>query len=266
MSGDRPPLAIRADPGSVLARSIQALDHFPTDQPWVLVGGIAVFLRLGAISRPTADADMVARSQAALLAGLTPDGAATVISAGHVNVEVGDGTIQVDVMDLNDDPLPGDHDRRAFALARRSALDTARTESIVVSDPTGAVIAGADIPVATPGSLVALKTVSMIRRPHGNHPAKVGSDIHDLVRLVTTTGARALALDLAAGDPELATWVAEQIARAFGPDLRYTLHRLRANDRSPGAQSLTDADIAATVILGDALHEQLAERDSGTDR
>lgn len=264
MSGDGPPLAIRAEPGSVLARSIEALNHFPTGQPWVLVGGIAVFIRLGSISRPTADADMVARSQAALLAELTPDEAMTVISAGHVDVEVGDGTIQIDVMDLNDDPLPGDLERRAFALARRLALDTARTESIVVSDPSGPVIARADIPVATTGSLVALKTVSMIRRPHGNHPAKVGSDIHDLVRLVGATGAAALALDLAAGDPELATWLAEHVTRAFGHDLRYTLQRLRANDRSPGAQALADADVAATVILGDALHERLAESDPGT--
>jgi hypothetical protein len=54
-------------------------------------------------------------------------------------------------------------------------------------------------------------------------------------------------------------WVADQITRAFGGDLRYTLVRLRRNDRSAGAQALTDEDVAATIILGDELHERLAE-------
>lgn len=99
----------------------------------------------------------------------------------------------------------------------------------------------------------------MIRRPHGNHPEKVGSDIHDLVRLVGGAGARTVADEIASGDRELAVWVADQITRAFGGDLRYTLVRFRRNDRSAGAQALTDEDVAATIILGDELHERLAE-------
>jgi hypothetical protein len=114
----------------------------------------------------------------------------------------------------------------------------------------------AAIPVATVGALTALKTVSMVRRPHGKSPHKVGSDIHDLVRLVGAFGARGIAADLAT-DAELGAWVADQIARAFGTDLRYTLLRLRSNDRSPGAQALTDAQVEATVVLADALTEQL---------
>ncbi len=77
----------------------------------------------------------------------------------------------------------------------------------------------------------------MMRRPHGNSPHKVGSDIHDLVRLVADNGARAVATALVT-EVELATWVAEQIGRAFGGDLRYTLLRLRTDDRSAGAQAL----------------------------
>lgn len=118
----------------------------------------------------------------------------------------------------------------------------------------------AAIPVATVGALIALKTVSMVRRPHGKSPHKVGSDIHDLVRLVGAFGARGIAADLAtdlATDAELGAWVAHQIARAFGTDLRYTLLRLRSNDRSPGAQALIDAQLEATVVLADALTEQL---------
>jgi hypothetical protein len=62
--------------------------------------------------------------------------------------------------------------------------------------------------------------------------------------------------ELAGFDLELADWVAAQIDRAFGGDLRYMLIRLRSNDRFAAAQALTDDDIAATVILADALHER----------
>jgi hypothetical protein len=58
-------------------------------------------------------------------------------------------------------------------------------------------------------------------------------------------------------DRDLATWIADQVGRAFGDDLRYTLLRLRSNDRSPGAQALTDDQVAATVVLSDELHDRL---------
>lgn len=111
--------------------------------------------------------------------------------------------------------------------------------------------------MATVGALISLKTVSMVRRPHSNHPQKVGSDIHDLVRLVSSVGALTAADEVVALDHELASWVADQIGRAFGSDLRYTLLRLHNNDCSLAARALADDDVAATVILADALHEQL---------
>ncbi len=97
----------------------------------------------------------------------------------------------------------------------------------------------------------------MVRRPHSNQPQKVGSDIHDLVRLVASSGGRTTAVELVALDRDLAQWVRGHIARAFGDDLRYTLLRLRNNDRSAAAQALADADVAATVILADELQERL---------
>lgn len=197
----------------MLARAIEALGRFPSDQSWVLVGGIAVFVRLGSVTRPTADADTVARSPAALI------------------------------------------ERRAFALARRFALQSATVEGVVVSH--GGVIAiDARVPVATTSALVALKTVSMVRRPHGNSPHKVGSDIHDLVRLVTGAGASSVAAEIVA-DRRLGTWMADQVGRAFGGDLRYTLLRLRTNDRSVGAQALTDSEVEAIIVLADELRELL---------
>ncbi len=254
MSGDRLPILVAAASDTVLARAVEALGRFPREQSWVLIGGVAVFIRLGSIMRPTADADIIARFQTELIRQLVDDEVTTVIFGGNIQVRVGDEVVEIDVMDLADDPLPADVERRAFALARRVALSCAVTERIIVTDRDHTVVADATIPVATIAALSALKTVSMVRRPHGNYPSKVGSDIHDLVRLVAT-GARAIASDLAALDSELAVWVAVQIERAFGPDLRYTLLRLRKYDRSPAAQALTDDEVAATVILADSLRE-----------
>ena len=257
MSGDRSPIRLTAERDTVLARAVQALGQFPSGQPWVLIGGLAVFIRLGSVTRPTADADTVARSQADLLRELVVRDTATVISGGDVQMTVGDGTVDIDIMDLADDPLPTDTERRAFALARRGALSVAVTERIVVSDHGGNPVTDAAIPVATVGALTALKSVSMVRRPHGNNPQKVGADIHDLVRLVSSAGARMTAVEIVALDRELALWVADQVERAFGSDLRYTLLRLRRNDRSPAASALTDDDVAATVVLADAIGEEL---------
>lgn len=122
----------------MLARAVEALDRFPSNQTWVLVGGVAVFLRLGSITRPTADADTVARSQAALLDELTGYDYVAVIAGGEIEMSVGEGVVQIDVMDLNDDPLPVDIERRAFALARREALRSATREDILVKDRSGA--------------------------------------------------------------------------------------------------------------------------------
>jgi hypothetical protein len=52
-------------------------------------------------------------------------------------------------------------------------------------------------------ALVALKTSAMLRRPHSAHPQKVGSGIHDLVRLVGAAGARRVAQELLGYDSEL---------------------------------------------------------------
>lgn len=259
MSGSRLPIILASERDTVLTRALEALGRFPLEEPWVLIGGLAVFIRLGSITRPTADADTVALSQAGLIARLVNDEIATVVSGGEIEVPVGDGTIEVDVMDLADEPLPADSERRAFALARRGALASALTERVIVTDRTSSPVADVTISLAAVPALVGLKTVAMVRRPHSRHPEKVGSDIHDLVRLVTYTGVRSVAADLVALDQELSMWIAAQIERAFGKDLRFTLLRLRSNDRSAGAQALSDDEIASTVILADELHERLAD-------
>jgi hypothetical protein len=169
VSGSGAPITLVGGRGSVLARAVEALARFPDDGQWVLVGGLAVFVRLGSITRPTADADTVARSQASLIEVLRANDVGLVVGGGEVQVTVGGGVVEVDVMDLSDNPLPRDVERRAFALARRFALSSARLEQVVVVESDGAVVATATIPVATAAALGALKTVSMVRRPHGNH-------------------------------------------------------------------------------------------------
>lgn len=251
MSGDATaPLLLSAPADSVVARTLLALDAEPA---WVLVGGIAVFLRLGTVTRPTADGDTVASSRQQLIAQLAGDAAVEVISGGKLTIETSHGPARVDVMDLADDPTPPDEERRMFALARRAALASAVPTRIIVDE------AALDlrIPLATITALTALKTVAVVRRPHGEHPTKVGSDIHDLVRL-TATGAERIAAEMVTLDAELAAWVGERIEQYFDRDLGYATKRLRLYDRSPGALILTDAEIAATATLGDAIADHLA--------
>jgi len=92
VSGEPAAIMLTAEPDTVLARAIGALDRFPQGHRWVLIGGIAVFLRLGAVTRPTADADAIARSQADLLRWLDDDEVTTVITGGEVRMTVGEGT------------------------------------------------------------------------------------------------------------------------------------------------------------------------------
>lgn len=253
MSGDPlPPLLLNAPADSVVARTLLALDCLPAEPSWVLIGGVAVFLRLGAVTRPTADGDTVARSQRRLLDKLAGDSAVSVITGGKLSIKTRHGAARVDVIDLADDPVPPDEGRRMFALARRAALATAASTRIIVQD------AGLDvhIPLATITALTALKTVSVERRPYGGYPTKVGSDIHDLVRL-TATGAARIAAEIVAIEPELAIWMASRIEHYFDHDLDYTTKRLRHFDRSPGALALTVDEIAATATLGDAIADQL---------
>lgn len=239
---------------SVVVRILLALGHLPTDPPWVLVGGVAVFLRLGTITRPTADGDTVTQSQQRLTDRLAGDSAVEVISRGKLRIQTDYGPAKVDVMDLADTPPPPDEGRRMFALARRAALDSAVPTRILITEANVDV----HIPLATISALTALKMVAIVRRPQGGHPGKVGSDIHDFVRLAAT-GAERIAAELLALDGELAAWVGAQVEHYFDRDVRYTTRRLRIYDGSPGALALTDDEVAATAALGDAIEDRLTD-------
>ena len=151
-------------------------------------------------------------------------------------------------------PLPAEASERAFALARRMALATSEpTELVAVED--GDVVAKATALIATTSSLIALKAVAIARRARGDNPEKVGSDIHDLVRLVHSCDFGAVVDSLATAGDELRDWVGATLVKCFSPeqDLRYAFARLRRLARSTDADSLTEDDLAIVAELGHVL-------------
>ena len=110
-------------------------------------------------------------------------------------------------------------------------------------------------PIATTPSLIALKAVAIARRSGGDSPQKVGSDIHDLVRLVQSCDIDAAANSITAASDDLRAWVAMTLLQHFSADrdLRYTFARLRQLTSSPDAAALTEDDLAIVAEVGHAL-------------
>ncbi len=187
-----------ADEDTVVVQVMRVLGALKPEQPWVLVGGIAIFCRLGSITRPTQDADAVAKSQADLMGSLSGQGtSATILSPGRIEIGIDDHQVQVDVMDLEGE-VTSDHDfKAAFRAAKQFALDTSESTPVIVHSPQGDLLVDVAIPLATTAGLAALKTVSIVGHPSGKSPHKVGSDIHDLVRLVAAFGALSIAGEVA---------------------------------------------------------------------
>ena len=127
------------------------------------------------------------------------------------------------------------------------------TELVAVED--GDVVAKATAPIATTSSLIALKAVAIARRAGGDSPEKVGSDVHDLVRLVQSSDFDAVIDSIATAGDELRDWVGATLVKYFSPeqDLRHTFARLRRLARSTDADSLTEDDLASVAELGHVL-------------
>ena len=219
------------------------------------MGGFAVYVSIKDVHRITNDLDTVTRNQPALVEILVTEPHADRLAATKLRFNQDGTAVVVDVMeDTSDTPLPTEPGDRAFALARRIALATGEsTELIVVEDE--AVVARTSAPIASAPSLIALKAVAIPRRSQSNHPAKVGSDIHDLVRLVQSCDFDETIDSIAEAGAELRDWVGTTLVRWFSPhqDLRYTFARLRQLARSPDAAALTEDDLATVAELGHAL-------------
>lgn len=253
MPGDA--IILVSDRGGRIRSFVDALTRFPSEPQWSVVGGFAVNVRITHVHRLTNDLDTLSGDQTSLVEVLVTELGADRLDAAKLQLDQGGTTVVIDVMtDAANVSLPSEPSERAFALARRMALATSEwTRLKVVEDRD--VIAEACAPIATVPALIVLKTVAIPRRSRGSSPEKVGSDIHDLVRLVQGCDFDAVDHAISVAGDELCEWVGNTLVKWFSPvqDLRYTYARLRRLARSIDAEALTEDDLAAVAELGRVL-------------
>jgi hypothetical protein len=242
-SGD--PIVIVSAPGADVTRFVDSLAWFPADLPdWVLIGGVAVVLRVGAVHRATIDIDTLTREPKLLVEGLTAHGgerrAGRFVVPTETQLDVIDvGTI-ADRTGLTNRELAATGREHAFSLAKDWAFNTAVTEAVRIEDPRGNVLASASLRLATVCGLIALKVVSIPQRAEGMNPAKVISDTLDLLALAQAQPLDELISTLDTSPVPLQEWMAATCQRVFIDELRYTEARLRATraNVAPGAIAL----------------------------
>jgi hypothetical protein len=249
VSGDT--ISIIAAHDSDVVRFVDAISRLPDGLPdWVLIGGVAVVLRVGGMHRATVDIDTLVRESDRLVELLLHDGGEQ--RAAHKFV-VPIAT-QLDVMAVGSLPdlssvEPSEY---AFASAREWAFTTATGESVEVRNEDGRLSAGASMRVATTAGLIALKSVSLPRRADSNNPAKATSDTIDLLALIETEPIDDIASALAGAPRALHNWIATTCKRVFITDRRYTEARLRVARQSTSTGALLLAGQLAEA-LGEAL-------------
>ena len=248
MSGEA--ITIVATEDSDVVRFVDAIARLPTELPeWVLIGGVAVVLRVGGTHRATVDIDTLARESNRLVELLINVGGEQ-RAAHKLIVPV---ATQLDVMAVGSVPDPStvEPSEYVFALVREFAFATATAESVEVLNDRGGPIASASLRVATTAGLIALKSVSLPRRADSNNPAKVTSDTIDLLALFETMSADDIARDLVDAPLPLRRWIAQTCKRVFVDDKRYTEARLRASRQAinPGALLLA-ARVAEALASG----------------
>jgi hypothetical protein len=246
-------VVLENDSAGRIAAFVQTLGRLPGTPEWVLIGGLAVNVRVARLHRATNDVDTVSGDQPGLVEIMVASGADQ-LSAGKVQFH--DPEVEVDVMPSTDgDELPLSEEERVFALVRRWTMRTASRLSLGVVDETGRIVATTDLFVASRAALITLKAVSIPRRRQGSYPEKIGSDIQDLFRLVDGQDLEALAGDFDSLDEEAHGWVATMLTKNFSRDgdLRYNLARLRRYAGNLDAQSITEDDMAVVSELGSTL-------------
>jgi hypothetical protein len=252
VSGDR--VLLLDDASGRMGRFVQVLARLPREPRWVLIGGLAVNVRLGRVHRATNDVDTVTHGQPRLVE-LLVEGGAQKLSAAKVRLL--DQGVEVDVMESTEgQALPIGDEERAFALVRRWVMTSAGEVELACVMPEGSVAEPCHVWVASRAALIALKSISIPRRQKGSYPQKVGSDIQDLYRLAANGGfdevvAEFARLDLAAGD-----FVSQFLVRTFSvatPDLRYSFARLRRYSSDIDAATIEENGLVIPGELGTAL-------------
>lgn len=208
-----PELSIQGDDDGVVANLVSALADLPAAMPdYVLVGGLAVIVRVAGTHRVTRDVDAVTWS---------PDGTndaaiAVLVDAGAertVNGARFEG-VEIDIIATGDfsedDVVSLDEYDRAFIGSHRWAFDSAEQVQIVVFTGDG-VQASTAVSLATPSALVAMKLGAIPRRKLTN-PAKRASDLYDIYRLIQVFNRRGeLAAGLGAAPHDLGPWCQGQL-------------------------------------------------------
>lgn len=235
---------------------VRTLAQLPVDPRWILIGGLAVNVRIERVHRATNDVDTVTHDQTRLVEILLS--LPTTESLSTAKVQFHDPEVEVDVMASTEGTeLPIRDADRAFALARRFAMRTASPVRIdAVSPSTGLIDESVTIEVASRAALIALKTLSFRERKDGHHPQKVGSDIQDLYRLVVGQNLDSLIELISEGGGELSTFVGGILSKNFSlgsPDLRYGFARLQRLASNVDVTSISEEGLSLLGELGVAL-------------
>ena len=165
MLGER--VVLLGDSEGRLRSFVTALERFPAEPEWVVVGGFAVNVRVSYAHRLTNDLDTVSRDQTEFVDILVETPGSERVGAGRLRFTDGDLDVNIDVMaDTTGVALVGEPSDRAFALARRLALVTAEPTELVVIEGTQTV-AAATAPVATSGTRVGRRL-----RAHGRRTCR----------------------------------------------------------------------------------------------
>lgn len=240
MSGDRRVLLGGTQAGFV-ARAVQTLQNLPSELPsWAVVGGLAVYVRIGGVHRATDDLDTVSVDRARTLQILAASGA----ELGRRGATL-PGGIHLDVIALRGPSERGS----SVELARRWALDTAETLSLQVM-AGGQAVAEATVPVATTPGLVAMKVHALAQRKTAT---KRANDAYDLVRLVEASGPAGVARSLSGAPAPLAEATAHALRYHFATHADVTLKRIRLVSAMPDAASLSEDRIHTVGRVADAL-------------
>lgn len=220
-------------------------------QPPVIVGGLAVLVRLSSPYRATIDLDVVDRllGQVPHLEVLRSALGAQTVEPAAVLLPTRYGRVKVDVLEVRQIELdrpsddPGD---RLYASAHAWAHDTATDVTIEVLRSGGEQVE-ATAPVAEPGPLIAMKLQAVMNRSDG----KQGTDLLDIVRLALDPSARPVALEQIS---KVAAPIAGDIA--LHVDLWFVRRRAVVLSRlqAVGGVDLVadDVELVAELLLGAA--------------
>ena len=239
-----------------VAQYVRTLKQLPVDPRWILIGGLAVNVRIERVHRATNDVDTVTHDQTRLVEILLA--LPTTESLSTAKVQFHDPEVEVDVMASTEGTeLPIRDADRAFALARRVAMRTASLVRVsAVSSSTGLIDESVTIEVASRAALIVLKTLSFPERKDGHYPQKVGSDIQDLYRLVVGQNLDSLIELISSGGDELSTFVGRILSKTFllgSTDLRYGFARFQRLANNVDASSISEEGLSLLGELRAAL-------------